>query len=130
MEVDKDIPGIFISYAHLDNESLIEGKPGWISSLHRLVAIRAGVFLGRKVRIWRDPLIPPNEPFPAEIERRLADSAVLVCVLSPRYVRSGWCQRELESFSKKGGRIFKVEKLPVDRQKHPPQQQELLGYIF
>ena len=130
MEVDKDIPGIFISYAHLDNESLIEGKPGWISSLHRLVEIRAGVFLGRKVRIWRDPLIPPNEPFPAEIERRLADSAVLVCVLSPRYVRSGWCQRELESFSKNGGRIFKVEKLPVDREKHPPELQELLGYIF
>ena len=54
MEVDKDIPDIFISYAHLDNKPLIEGKPGWISSLHRLVEIRAAQFGERQGEIYME----------------------------------------------------------------------------
>src|SRR4029453_2020634 len=44
-----------ISYAHLDDESLVEGEPGWIAHLHRLLEIRVGQLLGEKTKIWRDP---------------------------------------------------------------------------
>ena len=31
---------IFISYAHIDDQPLVEGQKGWISSFHRALEIR------------------------------------------------------------------------------------------
>src|SRR6185437_13191960 len=59
-------------------------------------------------------------------------SATLLVVLSPAYVASAWCRREIESFLGRlrerfhdGSRVFIVEKDEVDRERVPP---ELLEY--
>ena len=54
MQFDKDI---FISYAHIDDESLIADKKGWISEFHRALEIRLAQLMGSKPIIWRDPAL-------------------------------------------------------------------------
>lgn len=131
----------FISYAHLDDEALIAGEQGWISELHRLLEIRVGQMRGQKPKIWRDLKLQGNDIFADTITERLPRIAALVSVLSPRYVQSEWCNRELTEFcraaERSGGvrigdkaRIFKVIKTPVKPDRLPEQVQPMLGYEF
>ena len=132
---------LFVSYAHIDDQSLTEGQKGWISTFHHALEVRLGQLLGKQPRIWRDPKLSGNDYFADRLVDRLPRSAALVSVLSPRYVKSDWCRREVEEFCKAseetGGvrladkaRLFKVVKTPVPREQHPAELQELLGYEF
>jgi hypothetical protein len=131
---------LFISYAHLDNESLSKEQEGWISLLHQRLSLRIGQLLGDKgLKIWRDKKLQGNDDFDQEIIARLRGSAILVSILTPRYVNSDWCQRELDTFIDVVGeglkigsklRVFKVLKTPVPLDKHPPKLQGVLGYEF
>jgi hypothetical protein len=132
---------IFISYAHLDNEPLLKGGDGWISNFHRALEIRVAQFRGEKPKIWRDPKLQGNDVLAEELVARLAKVALLVSILTPRYVKSEWCTRELHEFwvsSKKTGgpvignkaRVFKVVKTPVPPERLPEEVQPLLGYDF
>ena len=138
MQFDSDL---LISYAHLDDQALSEGQSGWISNLHRLLRIRIGQLLGREPKIWRDPDLQGNDDFTAAIEQKLFKVATLVTVLSPRYIQSEWCQREVEEFCQGAAsgaglqvgtksRVFKVVKTPVPLERHPRRLQPLLGYEF
>ena len=131
----------FISYAHLDNVELVEGGKGWVANLHRALEIRVAQLLGKQPRIWRDPKLAGNDLFAETLVERLRAVALLISVVSPRYLRSEWTQRELEEFwaaaEKQGGirvgdkaRVFKVLKTPVPLDKTPPHLQGLLGYEF
>jgi hypothetical protein len=131
----------FISYAHLDNQELVEGRKGWVANLHRALEIRVGQLLGKTPQIWRDPKLQGNDDFPEALAERLRHVAVLVAIVSPRYIKSEWTRRELSEFVKaaqeQGGltlhqkaRIFKVLKTPVPVPAHPPELQPLLGYEF
>jgi hypothetical protein len=131
----------FISYAHLDNIELIKGQKGWISNLHRALEVRVGQLLGKQPQIWRDPKLKGNDHFAETLVEKLSRVAVLVTVLSPRYVKSDWAHKELNAFwiaaERQGGirfhdklRVFKVLKTPVPFEKHPPELQTLLGYEF
>jgi hypothetical protein len=132
---------IFISYAHIDNQPLIEGHQGWVSTLHQALAIRLQQLLGSEVKIWRDPHLKGHEYFSDTIVMQLPHAAVLVLILSPPYVRSTWCVQELQEFCQRaehtGGlrlddksRLFKVVKTYLPHQDHPPALQGLLGYEF
>lgn len=131
----------FISYAHLDNVELIEGRKGWVTNLHRALEIRVGQLLGKSPQIWRDPKLQGNDFFADTLTERLRRVAVLVSVVSPRYVRSEWTRRELTEFWKaaeqQGGihvatkaRIFKILKTPVPLEAQSAELQSLLGYEF
>jgi hypothetical protein len=131
---------VFISYAHLDNQCARQGHE-WISDFHRALAIRVGQLLGKEPQIWRDPKLQGNDVFAETLIERLRRVAVLVSVLSPRYLRSEWTRRELEEFcqaaNQTGGldidnkaRIFKVVKTPVPRDLELPPLPSLLGYDF
>jgi hypothetical protein len=131
----------FISYAHLDDVALVEGRKGWVSNLHRALEVRAAQLLGKPPAIWRDPKLHGNDLFEETLVERLRRVAVLVTVVSPRYIRSEWTLRELREFweaaEKQGGvgvkdraRVFKVIKTPVPLDKTPPELQGLLGYEF
>ncbi|MBV9926751.1 MAG: TIR domain-containing protein [Acidobacteria bacterium] len=132
---------IFISYAHIDNQPLAEGLEGWIATLHERLRIRLEQLTGERVRLWRDPKLQGNDVFAETLIARLSKSALLVAVISPRYVKSEWCLRELSEFCRRaesyGGltlgdrsRVFKVVKFNVPLQEHPPQLQGMLGYEF
>jgi hypothetical protein len=131
----------FISYAHLDNQELIEGRKGWVSDLHRALKIRLGELLGKDPRIWRDPKLQGNDSFPDTLSEKLQKVAAFLPVLSPRYIKSEWTRRELAHFcaaaQKSTGicvgdkaRIFKILKTPIALEDHPPELQSLLGYEF
>lgn len=132
---------VFISYAHLDNQSASPSQEGWISEFERALSLRLGEVWGRPPRIWRDPKLQGNDVFADELDARYREAAVLVSVVTPRYVQSDWCQRELTGFWQAAGqtggavlgnkaRVFKVVKTPVDLQRLPAPAQSLLGYEF
>jgi hypothetical protein len=130
-----------ISYAHIDDQALVDGEKGWVSTLHRLLEIRVAQLRGQVARIWRDPKLQGNDYFADTIIDRLPKVAALISVLSPRYVQSEWCNRELKEFwriAEQGdgvrvadkARIFKVVKTPVDMERLPVEVRPMLGYEF
>src|SRR5205085_8465716 len=130
---------LFISYAHIDNQPLADGLKGWIETFHERLRVRLEQVAGEKFRIWRDLKLGGNDIFAETIVEHLSKAAVLVVVLSPRYVKSEWCRRELDEFCRRvaGGlvvgdklRVFKVVKFHVPLQEHPPQLQGVLGFEF
>ncbi len=131
----------FISYAHLDNVELIEGRKGWVANFHRALEVRVAQLLGKHPQIWRDPKLAGNDFFAETVIERLQHVASFITVLSPRYVKSEWTRRELSEFWKAAerqgnvrfgdkGRIFKVLKTPIPLDLHPTELKALLGYEF
>lgn len=125
---------IFISYAHIDNEALTKGQEGWISDFHHGLEIRLAQLRGEKPKIWRDLKLQGNDYFGDTIVERFPKVALLVSVLSPRYVKSEWCVKEMREFcqaaEQTGGvrvadksRIFKIIKTPIPRDKQPQEVQ-------
>ena len=136
---------VFISYAHIDDQALTEGQKGWITQFHRILEVRLGQLLGEKPRIWRDLKIQGNDVFDDKIITAFKDAKVMVSIMSPRYMKSEWCLRELNEFYKSanedGGikvgekaRIFKVIKTPIDPRdipdKLPPILESIIGFEF
>ena len=132
---------VFLSYAHVDDESPVQGESGWISALHTWLAVRLAQKLGKEPRIWRDPRLRGNEVIWDSITGQLPSVAVFVSVLSPWYVKSPSCKRELDHFLRAvvttGGvrvaddmRVFKVVKTPFDPELEPPELRPMRGYEF
>jgi hypothetical protein len=132
---------VFISYAHLDNQELMEGHRGWVANFHRALEIRVSQLLGAHPQIWRDPKLKGSDFFENTLLERLKRVGVLLSVVSPRYLKSDWTRRELLEFWKNaeeaGGllvngksRVFKVMKTPVPVEAQPAQLQKMLGYEF
>ena len=132
---------IFISYAHDDNEPLTEGAPGWISEFHSTLEKLVKQISGEGISIWRDPKLQGNDFFGDTLVAALPKTAVLVSVVSPRYLKSEWCLKELACFYRgaeaSGGiriqdksRIFKVLRTAVPRDQQPIPLDQLLGYEF
>jgi hypothetical protein len=133
--------GIFISYAHIDNTRFVEGHKGWVDALHEHLGLRLYQLLGEKPIMWRDPLLPRYESFREMLVIRLREVTFLVVILSPRYVRSQECLKELHQFchpeieaepnrTDAKARVFKLIKTPIDDCEHPEELQGLLGYKF
>src|SRR5262249_38896224 len=132
---------VFISYARIDNLTISEKQEGWITILHRALELRLSQLLGETPKIWRDLKLQGNDYLDEEILSKLITASVLVAVLSPRYVRSDWCIKEIKAFieaaERSGGihvnnksRIFKVIKTPIPLENHPVAIQGVLGYDF
>jgi hypothetical protein len=135
---------IFISYTHRDNKSLNkkqkEGE-GWISRFHHCLDIRLGELLGRDPIIWRDVKLEGNDKFDEEITANLRKAKVILIVISPGYLKSQWCMKELCEFLKAAessselnvenkSRIFKIVKTYVPIGEQPGEIRGLLGYNF
>jgi hypothetical protein len=139
MTFDKQV---FISYAHIDNVPLTPNEQGWISRFHASLSAMLSMRLGRKAEIWRDVKLTGNDIFADEIIQQFPKTALLISVLTPRYVESEWCTREVKEFCKTaettGGitvdnksRVLKVIKIPVDSEGPLPEVMKLaLGYPF
>ncbi len=136
--LEKDI---FISYAHLDNAALTEDEKGWVSVFDNALKTRIAQLIGRKADIWRDEKLHGNDIFGDEIVDQFPKLKVFISIVSPRYLKSEWCRKELQQFqkaaNKTGGvrlgnksRIFKVIKTPVPREAYPAEISTVLGYDF
>jgi hypothetical protein len=135
---------LFISYAHIDDQPLDPGQKGWITRFHGALKAILSMRMGREVKIWRDENLRGNTAFSNEIVAQFKASAVLISIITPRYLNSEWCTREAREFcetaERAGGlmignksRVFKVIKTPVDDQEAdglPAQMKDLLGFEF
>jgi hypothetical protein len=135
------VDDVFISYRHLDNELLDENEKGWIDNFHERFESLLGEALGYEPKIWRDPRLPGNVYFADVLEERIKSTAVMISILSPGYLQSDWCIGELKEFCRLAQqneglaidgklRVFKVVKTYIERDRHPPEFQQQLGYEF
>lgn len=119
---DGDRYSVFVSYAHIDNLPLPGADTGWVSCLSECLEKRLTQRMGVESRIWFDEYeLRGNHAVTPEIEAKVARSETFVAVLSPGYLNSTWCRRELEIFREQVGevsskRIFVVEIDNIDRQ--------------
>src|SRR5271157_2945526 len=89
---------LFISYTHDDNKPLAGEEQGWVSLLHEDLKSLLPQWLGEEPVIWRDNKLAGNDKFSDEIFVQLAEVAIIVCVLSRKYLSSEWCQKEAKAF--------------------------------
>jgi hypothetical protein len=138
MTFEKDL---FISYAHIDNLPLKEGESGWVDELHYTLKVRLAQLLGEEPKIWRDQKLKGNDFFEDEIVAQFPGIASLISIISPRYIKSEWCIKELREFFETAAhgigirignksRVFKLIKTPVPYKDHPPEIAGVLGYEF
>lgn len=134
---------IFISYAHIDDEPLVKGQDGWITKFHHAFETRYRQLWGSAPKIWRDKRkMHGNDYIEETLVSQVSKNAILVSILSPRYLEREWCLREVEEFCKTadqtGGfkiankaRIFIVEKTYIPPEIQIPRElQNLGGYRF
>ena len=136
---------IFISYAHMDDQALDEDQKGWITKFHRVLQVKLGQLMGEPAKIWRDEKLTGNDVYDDKIVNEFKNAKVMISVLSPRYIKSEWCNRELNEFYNAAeneagvrvgekSRLIKVVKTPFNQQEaaeHLPKIFEaILGFEF
>lgn len=125
---------IFISYAHVNNQPLPGAEYGWVTTLITGLKVYLNQKFGRVegYSLWMDYKLDGNKALTPEIIEKLQDSAVFLLILSPGYLASEWCMKELDAFLERHGanssRIFVVE---FDRiENKPAGLEDLKGYQF
>lgn len=142
------VPGfehdIFISYAHVDNAPLEEEQDGWVTKLHASLMTLIPQKIGRAedFSIWRDLKLDGNDEFAETLNSAFRRSALMLTILTPSYLASKWCSKELGGFSSQPhpmfgprvgdkNRVFKVMPSPhVPTNEHPDSLQGSMGYQF
>lgn len=132
---------IFISYAHLDDKPLSEGRQGWISSFHQALEVRLEQLLGADTRIRRDDNLQSKTASRDTSLAPFLNAAVMVVIVSPQYVKSESCIQEVKEFCQAAerndglwidnkARVFKAVKTHVPRKSQPEELIGLPAYEF
>ena len=132
---------LFISYAHIDNLPISEDEKGWITEFHRILENRLAQLLGEQPRVWRDQKLTGGDIFDQKIISQFDQTKLMVSILSPRYIKSEWCVKEITKFYKnaeeRGGvafagksRILKVVKTPYDPDELHPELRNIFGSVL
>jgi hypothetical protein len=111
------------------------GEKGWVTSLCQVLRIVLSQRLGRQANIWMDDGESLGKSLCDETLERLENAAAVVAVITPRYLRSKWCLRELEMFklkiSNNHGNLYPVYRFPIgSRDELPDKLQDIIGYPF
>jgi hypothetical protein len=122
---------VFLSFADLDDESVMPGEAGWVTGFRAVLGAFAQQILGRPLTLAdaTDPGIGP------------IGSATFVSILSPSYLQATERHTDLTTFANtasiaagpSGGgerRIFKVTKTPVKPDETPEPLLPCLEYAF
>jgi hypothetical protein len=132
-----------LSYARADDElpPNRKGGKGFVSCLIEQLHYefkQLGVL--HDVEVWRDSRkVAPGDQFDDIIEKAIGQSNLFVAVLSPNWMESDYCKKELESFRRRWQqegelrvkqRIVVACKRFVDRDKRPSLLQGQQGYDF
>jgi FxsC-like protein len=99
----------YLSYAHVPPAS--EGSsvedaavPGFFEDLSRAVA-QAGGPRSTSSAGFFDGTVPGGRDLPAAVARALSESQILVPLISPRYLQTGWSRSEYQAFQDRLDRI-------------------------
>jgi TIR domain-containing protein len=133
------VADIFISYSR-DDDLPSPDKPnrkGFVTFLDDAVRFEFKELGPERPKIWRDKKrVADGDQFTPEIEEALKNASFLLVVLSPNWMASKWCRRELDTFAKYHGvegvreRVVVVGKRHVDPDKRPSLLQGQNGYKF
>jgi serine/threonine protein kinase len=115
---------VVITYANLDDQPLMPGRPGWVSQLYQNLHVRVAQLSGRQVRLARYSDRAETAEVEAEVLKEIPKAKTVVSVLSPPFVHSNGCRRLVESFWKSAtdsgqfevehrSRLLNVIKTPV-----------------
>jgi len=127
---------IFVSYVRQDELS------EWTERLREELGKALNLILFLKppaalVDVWIDDRLRLNLPLDGELKCRVERSALLLIIMSPLYLRSDWCGKEVAWFaaaanqrSLSNRRVFVVHAFPTDRTGWPEPLSGLLGYQF
>jgi serine/threonine protein kinase len=127
---------VVISYAALDDQSLISGRPGWISQFHQNLQVRVAQLSGKQVAVVKHSDSAASADTRAEVLEQIPNAKTVVSVLSPPFAHSNGCRQVVESFWKgtthsgqfevdNRSRLLNVIKTPVDADELPPELRAL-----
>ena len=140
--VEKSESKLFLSYAHIDNQPLPPGGPRWVDQLANALQTLLRRMSGESVQIFMNSSSIASHSLDRTVEYQLRSASLLICVLSPSYVRSAWCMQEFKSFIRLHGTSVKtssgseaptficIEKYPVDRSELPPEMLDSVMFRF
>jgi hypothetical protein len=135
---------IFISYAHVNNQTADRHRDGWVTQFQRYLEMQLSTLVGRieLVKVWRDPALDGNQLFDDTIRDRINRSAVFLTLFSFGYLHSDYCRQELQWFCSKAQaepwglsiadrmRIFNLQLNNIERAKWPKEFGRTSGYRF
>jgi serine/threonine protein kinase len=132
---------VLLNYAAIDDYPLQEGKSGWVSQLHRNLEVRMEQLSGAKVRIARLPEDAVSPAVEAALLEHVPQAKAMISVVSPPFVNSQLCRREVEQFwqgaEQTGGRyvkdksrLLKVLKTAVSEQQMPQPLVDIFSPLF
>ncbi len=132
---------VFISYAAGDDQPPGVEREGWVSRLHRNLEVRVEQISGKRARIWRYPGPVDTAGLDDRWLASVPGAKTLLAVVSPRFVASRGCQRQVEVFQdsaeragnlrlETGSRVFKVVKRPVPVADMPPRLAGLFASLL
>ena len=132
---------VLLNYASIDDYPLQDGKPGWVSQLHRNLEVRMEQLSGEKVHIVRLPEASISPAIEAELLQHVPHAKAMISVVSPPFVKSAACRRGVEQFwqgaEQTGGRyiedksrLLKVLKTAVSEQQMPRPMLDIFSPLF
>lgn len=123
---------VFINYSHHDDQLFDASQRGWVAQLEAGLVARMTELLSRAPKIYRSVQVGTETTMDDRLRTRLKNSATVVAVVSPAWLRSGYCPWELAQYVelRKGSdfRVFKAVKEPVAQE--PAELAALPVYAF
>jgi serine/threonine protein kinase len=132
---------VLLNYASIDDYPLHDGKPGWVSQLHRNLEVRMEQLSGEKVKIARLPEDAISPVIEAELFEHVPQAKAMISVVSPPFINSSLCRREVEQFwrgaeqtggryIKEKSRLLKVLKTAISEQQMPRPLLDIFSPLF
>ncbi len=123
---------VFVTYASADDEPLQGLRTRWVTQLSNRLKKIIDDLLGRgptEVSIWIDKHgVHGGKTITDAVMENVRQSYLLVVVLSPSYLKSDWCGRELQNSGNAG--IFIVETHPIKDEEIPDKLKDQKRYKF
>jgi cellulose biosynthesis protein BcsQ len=134
---------IYISYAQLDNERGPSETTAWVEAFQQALELELARLTGSReaVKIWRDMKLIGDDYFDDVISQQISASKIFIPILSPAYLRSKACMRELDEFIRHAeeqsvifvdgsSRIFPVKTIPLSYSELPQDVIGITSYHF
>jgi hypothetical protein len=129
---------VFISYASVDDQPIPPAESGWVSTLVGILDRYVAMQLGRTEAYshWFDKQQLQGGQKVEEILEKVRQSKLFVAILSPGWIKSEFCQRELATFIEHNNdnlnrRIFVIERAPIDENETMPDLfRDIVRYKF
>jgi len=132
---------VYLSFAPVDDLPISAEKLGWVTQFRRNLQIRVEQLSGRQVRVFRPARSSASDELDAETLECLPRVKAMVSVVSPPFVNSSGCLREVEAYWEPNARdgslyvdghtrVLKVMKSPIDDDELPEGLREHLGELI